>query len=1343
MKRFAFKRMGSRLTVWFLIMAILPLLTGMGITYYQRMESTKANAALKLTTVRDLKIQAVNNWLDERINDVQAVAGDPRIRDMEQTVSRGSLDQDDIRRLLAMERDMLVSYLEAEPEYNEMFIINPDTGKILVSTNPSVEGAERINDSYFTEPMKTRQLYIRDIYYSKTLKRPAMTFSAPIFCLAHSGKHIVGILVARVDLEQTLYELLLERTGMGKTGETLIVSKDTVALNELMSHKNAPLKLIIKTEPAANAAMGKTGIAETVDYNNVKVLAAYTHIPRTGWGFIAKQDMAELYAPIKAMTVNFIILICGTILAVIIVAFFLSRYISERVIEMEATAREMRKGALSARNHVTGADELTALAEAFNTMADSIESQVELRDINAKITQTLVDANDLPEFRETLLKKLVEVTDSQLGAYFLLNQEDNIFEPFTSIGVTPDLLKPFDASALEGELGMVVETKAVTHLNDIPEDSIFRFRTFTGTILPKEIISIPLIVDGVVVGIVSLASIKTYPQKVLDVMEQPWTTGLSTAFSNLRANAETKKLAAELVEKKYLIDSASSAIGTSTLEGIMTYVNPSFLEIWGFEDDSQVIGKPFPEFWMVSEISDEVMGDLQNKGAWGGEIEARKKDGTLFDVQVSTATVKDETGKPVELMSSSIDISERKIAEKKILEINQELQAQAKELQSQTEELQQQSKEMQEQNVELEVQRQQVEEASRLKSEFMSNMSHELRTPLNSVMALSRVLAMQAGEKLSEEEMEYLEIIGRNGKKLLSLINNILDLSKIEAGRMDVTIKSFSVASTIDATMESLSPLAGENGTEMKKDIAADLPHIESDEGRAYNILQNLIGNAVKFTSGGNVTVSARGDAEKIHVEVRDTGIGIPSDALPHIFEEFRQVDGSTSRQYEGTGLGLAIAYKSVRILGGDISVESTPGTGSTFTLTLPVAWQGLAQVLDIAPLPSSEPTKPSQNTILIVDDDPAVADLISDYLSQEGYRIIKAQSGREAIRLAEKYRPFAITLDIIMPEMGGFETLQRLKENPATGDIPVIVVSISEDRKTGFALGKTGYISKPVDRGALLTEISRIGGPAPDTVMIVDDNEIDRKEMAQIIEDEGISTIVAASGRKCLDIVTESLPDILVLDLMMPEMDGFEVLEKVRSLPEAKAMPVIIVTAKGLTPEESKRLSGNVFSILSKSDTTSKDLLEEIKRILSEIEHHTPVKRPAPSQRILLVEDNEAAIIQVKAVLESEGYLVDTARGGKEALDYVKNGIPDGIILDLMMPEVDGFEVLEKIRGRKETAKIPVLVLTAKDLTRKDMKKLSANNIQQLIQKGNVDREGLIFKTRLMLGTEHATRNP
>lgn len=492
-------------------------------------------------------------------------------------------------------------------------------------------------------------------------------------------------------------------------------------------------------------------------------------------------------------------------------------------------------------------------------------------------------------------------------------------------------------------------------------------------------------------------------------------------------------------------------------------------------------------------------------------------------------------------------------------------------------------------------------------------------------------------------------------------------------------------------------------------------------------------------------------DQGKFSVRIADTGIGVAENDLPCIFDEFRQVDGTSARKHEGTGLGLTIARKAARMLGGDIAVQSSKGVGSIFTLTLPVAWQGKAPACEPIVIRQISGIKSERKTILVVDDEPDMAAMISRYLLQEGYNTLTATSGAEALILAERERPFAVTLDIIMPDMDGWEVLQGLKKNPETKDIPVIIVSISEGRETGFALGAIGYVTKPVSKKQLISEIEKIGKPGTRSIMIVDDNELDRRQIGRIIEEEGLDLIVAEDGAVCLELIKKQVPDVLVLDLMMPEMDGFAVLEKIRSNPETRDLPIIVVTAKDLTEEDRNKLSGNVFSVLEKSVATSVTLFAEIKRILLDLEalakHPGSEKQAAPPQilprilpRILLVEDNEAAIIQVKAVLESAGYIADVARGGQEAFDYVAHTIPQGIILDLMMPGIDGFEVLEKIRSRQATEKIPVLILTAKDLTPEDFKRLSTNHIQQLVQKGDVDKESLLSKISSMIGTHSET---
>ena len=912
------------------------------------------------------------------------------------------------------------------------------------------------------------------------------------------------------------------------------------------------------------------------------------------------------------------------LIAYLLVLVIVVRQYVAMVSNLRVTITERQKAEEELRKHHEHLEEtVEERTKELKIMAEKVSSQLIAQQGVSDISETLIGKSSLQEFASGLLRQLMETTESNMGTFYILDEHNLQFEHFTSVGANKELLKPFNAENPEGEFGNAIAKKQIFYLRNIPEDTVFRFKTIAGDAIPKEMITMPILVENMVVALISLVNIHKFRKEGYDTLKQSW-TGINTAYSNLLANNKTRTFAEELEGK------------------------------------------------------------------------------------------------------------------------NQALQAQSEELQSQTQELQQQSEELQEQNVELAAQREQVEEANRLKSEFLSNMSHELRTPLNSVMALSRVLLMQAKDKLSEEELNYLDIIQRNGQNLLSLINDILDLSKIEAGKMDVTPKLFSITSTIETIMERLEPVAEEKGIDMNPETPENLPQIESDEARVHQILQNLMGNALKFTDQGSVTVSARCDEKKVYIQVADTGIGISAKDLLHIFQEFRQVDGTSSRSYEGTGLGLAIAHRAARMLGGELTVQSTLGKGSIFTLVLPVKWSGL--IPDAGPFAVTKPAQiaPAQKTVLVVDDEPDVLTMISEYLSLEGYNILTATSGEMALRLAREHRPFAITLDVIMPEMDGWEVLQRLKEDPDTKDIPVIIVSVSDDKETGVALGAVGYVTKPVNRDLLISEIHRIDGSAPHTIMVVDDNEIERKEMAGMIEEEGMKALVAEDGRKCMDMIEESLPDVLVLDLIMPEVDGFEVLDKVRSDPLTRNLPVIVATAKDLSTEEREKLSGNVSSVLTKSDTTSKALLENLKKLLSDIgrrPEHLRAEKVEMGNKILLVEDNEAAVIQVKTILESDGYVVDVVHGGQEALLYVEQNIPDGIILDLMMPRVDGFEVLNKLRSSKTTAIIPVLVLTAKDLTPEDLKKLTANNIQQLVQKGDVDREGLLFRTRLMLGVEPGTR--
>ncbi|MBT3168864.1 MAG: response regulator [Candidatus Cloacimonetes bacterium] len=627
--------------------------------------------------------------------------------------------------------------------------------------------------------------------------------------------------------------------------------------------------------------------------------------------------------------------------------------------------------------------------------------------------------------------------------------------------------------------------------------------------------------------------------------------------------------------------------------------------------------------------------------------------------------------------------------------------------------VQKQAEKLKIRNIKLMQQKKEIEKANQLKSEFLSNMSHELRTPLNSVIALSRVLLMQSKEKLNSDELNYLEVIERNGKSLLALINDILDISKIEAGKLEVNPQKISVKSTIETICENLMPIAEGKGIKLKIDVPQNLPLLESDSERLFHILQNLASNAVKFTQKGEVIISAKTAKNKMMIEIIDDGIGIHTDDIPHLFEKFKQIDSSSTRNFEGSGLGLTIVHESLKLIGGKIEVDSKVAKGSVFKISLPLKWQfGTIKEAEF----KLKKIRSDRKTILIVDDEPYMIQLIADVLEAEGYNSIAALSGREALLLAEKYKPYAITLDIVMPEIDGWEVLQKLKQNPVTSLIPVVIVSKMEDQHTGHALGAVGYVSKPVHRVNLMSEIRKINS-APHSIMVVDDDEFDRATMREIIESEQIETISADGGLKCLKLLENNKPDILVLDLMMPDLSGFGVIEKLQKNPETMKLPVIIVTAKDLTKEDKNRLNGNVASILSKDENTSVNLAAEIRRILQQLDSRkNKVLKFEAVQKIILkqltnvlvVEDNPDNMTTIKAVLNNR-YEILEAIDGEIGLELAQTKNPALILLDINLPKMDGFEVLQKLKMNEKTKNIPTIALTAMAMKGDKEKILSA----------------------------------
>ncbi len=506
--------------------------------------------------------------------------------------------------------------------------------------------------------------------------------------------------------------------------------------------------------------------------------------------------------------------------------------------------------------------------------------------------------------------------------------------------------------------------------------------------------------------------------------------------------------------------------------------------------------------------------------------------------------------------------------------------------------------------------RDQAEAASRTKSSFLANMSHELRTPLNAIIGLTEMLVGNAARFGTEKALEPLRRVHRAGTHLLGLINQVLDLSKIEAGKLELNLEKINVPLLVDEVVDTARPLAEQNKNRLIVDCPRDLPHIEADAMRLRQILLNLLSNACKFTTQGRVELRvaavAQGEHRFLEFSVADSGIGMTAEQMARLFEEFSQADASTARQYGGTGLGLAITRRLCQMMGGDVTVTSEPNKGSTFVVRLPQSPSAEAEIPADA---ASEQTlaKAGDDCVLVIDDDQTARDLIADHLRQAGFAVITAAGGREGLKRASEYRPIAITLDLMMPDMDGWNVLTALRTDLALPNIPVVIVSILDEHRQGMALGAAGYLTKPIDRDELLDLMRRFRvGAGPTRVLVVDDDTTQRERIRFWLASQQWLLAEAANGRVALGhLKSKPLPDVILLDLMMPEMDGFELVAELQRHPEWRRIPVIIITARDLTNEDRVRLNSGIEAIMMKETFSPAKLIERIRDLLSK--SHAP----------------------------------------------------------------------------------------------------------------------------------------
>lgn len=674
-----------------------------------------------------------------------------------------------------------------------------------------------------------------------------------------------------------------------------------------------------------------------------------------------------------------------------------------------------------------------------------------------------------------------------------------------------------------------------------------------------------------------------------------------------------------------------------------------------------------------------------------------------------------------------------------------ELEQTNSQLEEQAQQLETQRDGLERVNAAVELKARELEQASRYKSDFLANMSHELRTPLNSSLILAKLLADNPEDNLTAEQVKYAQTIQSSGNDLLNLINDILDLSKIEAGHVEIRPEAVVVERMATSLRQVFEPVAAEKQLKFAINIADDVPStIETDPQRLEQILKNLLSNAFKFTEAGQISLSIGRSAEgTVAFAVSDTGIGISLDQQQRIFEAFHQADGTISRKYGGTGLGLSISRELARLLGGTIDLTSQPGQGSTFTLAIPEAYDPskvapreapsvqmtVPAIAADAPSPTVHPRvarkleddrnalSGERRVLLVVEDDETFAAILRDLSREMGFRSLVAGTADEALSLAKEHTPSAIVLDVGLPDQSGLAVLDRLKQDVRTRHIPIHVVSAGDHAETALSLGAVGYELKPVKREQLVEVLQKLEARLSQRVhrvLIVEDDPVQRDAVSRLLTSGDVETMTAGTAAECLKLLKQQTFDCMVLDLSLPDASGYTLLETLSQDSAHSFPPVIVYTGRELSADDEQRLRRYSKSIIIKGAKSPERLLDEVSLFLHQVISELPDEQQKmirkarnrdallEGRRILVVEDDVRNVYAVTNILEPRGATVQIARNGKEALEALKTGGEQGapidlVLMDVMMPVMDGLTATREIRKNPDWKKLPVITLTAK----------------------------------------------
>jgi GAF domain-containing protein/DNA-binding response OmpR family regulator/anti-sigma regulatory factor (Ser/Thr protein kinase) len=771
-----------------------------------------------------------------------------------------------------------------------------------------------------------------------------------------------------------------------------------------------------------------------------------------------------------------------------------------------------------------------------------------------------------------------------------------------------------------GATARAVLSRAIVHIPDIREDREYRLEALAKAAVYLSVVAVPMLLEGKPIGVITVtgAEAAAFSQRQIELL-QTFADQAVIAVENARLLSELQERTGELTrsvqELKVLGEVGQALSSTLDLETVLNTIVSRASQLAGtdsctvYEYDEQAEAFVFRA---THNLAEEVVAVARRASIRRGEGVAGRMAVTLEPVQTPDIAEAGAYSGPlrevllqtgarallgIPMLREGHLIGGLTVTRKTPGEFSSAVIDLLKTFASQSALAIQNAKLFRE----IGDKSRQLEAADRHKSEFLANMSHELRTPLNAIIGYSEMLQEDAADLGAEQFTDDLKRINAAGKHLLELINAVLDLSKIEAGKMELYLEIVDVAGLVKDIAAVIQPLAAKNANRLEMRCPEDVGTMRADLTKVRQALFNLLSNACKFTDRGTISLAVAREASDgqdwMMFSVSDTGIGMTPEQLARLFGAFSQADAATTRKYGGTGLGLALSRRLCRMMGGDVTVESEAERGSVFTIRLP-ARVAEAAGEPVAPAPLADHGPPGAGTVLVIDDEAAVRDLMQRFLGKEGFRVVAAASGEEGLRWARELRPDAITLDVMMPGMDGWAVLSALKADPDVAEIPVIMLTIVDDRNLGYALGASDYLTKPIDRERLVTVLKQHRRDRP--VLVVDDDAEVRQLLRRMLESEGFAVVEAENGRVALERLRGESPSLILLDLMMPEMDGFEFVAELRRHEDWRAIPVVVITARDLSRDDRERLNGHVEKILQKGTYDRDQLLVEVRELVA-----------------------------------------------------------------------------------------------------------------------------------------------